>query len=110
MPFAISVLAGPNEGEVYPLPENREILIGRTPTCNIFLRDKGVSRFHSTIVVGEGRCKLADLQSSNGTFVDGERMDACELTVGQEITVGETRLQIVETDEEGRPTTTAVGS
>ena len=108
MPYAIRVRSGPDEGEVCPLYENREIIVGRSPPCNIFVRDKNVSRFHCRILVTEHRCALTDLESTNGTFVNGERMTDCDLRPGYEIRVGDTLLEFVEADEEGRPITTAV--
>ncbi len=108
MPYAIRVTAGQQDGEVYPLSENREIIIGRSPTCNIFVHDRFVSRYHCQISLMEHRCTLTDLQSTNGIFVNGERMTECELALGYEIRVGATPLQLVEMDDGGRSVTTAV--
>ena len=94
MPYGIRVCTGLEEGEVYPLFENREITIGRSPTTNIFVRDKNVSRVHCQIVVTDAGCILTDLQSTNGTFVNGDRVTECELNVGDEIRVGTTLLQL----------------
>ncbi len=102
MPYAIRVRTGPEEGELYPLFENREITIGRSPTNNIFVHDRNVSRVHCQIVATESGCMLSDLQSTNGTFVNGERVTECELKSGDEIRLGTTLLQLEEVDEGGR--------
>jgi len=94
MPYGIRVRTGFEEGEVYPLFENREVTVGRSPTNNIFVRDKNVSRVHCQIVVTEDGCMLTDLQSTNGTFVNGKRVTECKLAVGDEIRVGTTLLQL----------------
>jgi pSer/pThr/pTyr-binding forkhead associated (FHA) protein len=106
MPYAIRVLTGPDQGEIYPLFENREITIGHGPTCNILVADKYVSRFHCQIVVAEGRCRLTDLESTNGTFVNEERVTDCELKCGCQIRVGKTLLGLEEADQAGRLPTT----
>ena len=105
MPYGIRVRTGLEEGEIYPLFENREITIGRSPTNNIFIRDKNVSRVHCQIVVTDAGCQLTDLQSTNGTFVNGERVNECALTPGSEVRIGTTLLQLEEMDSQGRATT-----
>ena len=105
MPYGIRVRTGIEEGELYPLLENREITLGRSPTNNIFVRDKNVSRVHCQIVVTETGCTLSDLQSTNGTFVNGERVNECELKPADEIRVGTTLLAFEEVDEEGQSIT-----
>jgi len=101
MPYGVRVCTGLEEGEVYPLFENREITIGRSPTNNIFIKDKNVSRVHCQIVVTEKGCVLTDLQSTNGTFVNGERITERLLKVGDEIRVGTTLLRLEELGVEG---------
>ena len=105
MPYAVRVRTGSEEGEIYPLFENREITIGRSPTNNIFVRDKNVSRVHCQIVVSNGTVILTDLQSTNGTFVNNERTTESALKVNDLIRVGTTLLQLEELDEQGRPIT-----
>lgn len=105
MPYAIRVRTGPEEGEVYPLFENREITVGRSPTNNIFVRDKNVSRVHCQIVVTNGVVSLTDLQSTNGTFVNNDRISECELKSNDEVRVGTTLLRLEEIDEQGHPIT-----
>ena len=105
MPYAIRVRTGSEEGELYPLFENRQITIGRSPTNNIFIRDKNVSRVQCEIVVTDGVVRLTDLQSTNGTFVNNERTTERTLKVNDLIRVGTTLLQLEELDEQGRPIT-----
>jgi len=54
--------------------------------------DPGVSRRHAEIHTGSGRVRVVDLRSTNGTFVDGERVASAELHDGSTITVGRSRL------------------
>jgi len=105
MPYAVRVRTGSEEGELYPLFDNREITIGRSPTNNIFVRDKNVSRIHCQIVVSNGSATLTDLQSTNGTFVNNERITECVLKVNDLIRVGATLLEVEAVDEQGRTIT-----
>lgn len=105
MPYSIRVKTGLEEGELYPLFENREMTLGRNPTNNIFIRDKNVSREHCQIVVTEDGVFLTDLQSTNGTFVNDEKVEQCDLKTGDEVRVGTTLLQLEEVDSHGRPIT-----
>ena len=102
MPYAIRVQAGQDEGEVYPLFENREITVGRSPTNNIFIRDRNVSRVHCQVVVTDQGVFLSDLQSTNGTYVNAQRVSETKLSIGDEIRVGTTLLKLQELDQEVR--------
>lgn len=94
------VLAGPQQGEVFPLASGRELLIGRREDADIPLRDEGVSRRHATIQVDEAGARLVDLDSANGTFVDGECTSEAQLADGARIALGgATLLKFVWTDE-----------
>jgi len=64
---------GPTPGAVYDL-EGDEITIGRGNKSNIVIRDNEVSRDHCRLVRLMGNYEVHDLQSSNGTFVNGQRV------------------------------------
>jgi pSer/pThr/pTyr-binding forkhead associated (FHA) protein len=109
MPYGIRICTGLEEGEVYPLFDNREITVGRSPTNNVFVRDKNVSRVHCQIVITEVGVTLSDLQSTNGTFVNGVRQNEIQLEVGDEIRLGTTLLRLEEVaDTTGSITDTAL--
>ena len=48
-----------------------EVVIGRSPDCQIVLKDFGISRNHAKITVNEDGVSIADLKSKNGTQVNG---------------------------------------
>ena len=76
-------------------------LLGRDPTCTIPLHDFGVSRQHAIITpVGNGDYILKDLQSTNGTRVNGVPIPSTRiLKDGEKISVGETVLRFALADE-----------
>jgi pSer/pThr/pTyr-binding forkhead associated (FHA) protein len=69
--------------------------LGRAREAEIFLRDPEVSRRHARLEAQNGVVYLEDLQSSNGTFLNGRRVsEAIEIRDGDEIDVGSTRLVV----------------
>ena len=77
-------------GQAYPLV--RAItLLGRGTDADIRVEDPGVSRKHCEIVVGTPAL-VRDLRSTNGTFVDGEKIDEVALEDGSVVKIGGTSL------------------
>jgi pSer/pThr/pTyr-binding forkhead associated (FHA) protein len=85
---------GEFEGMVYELIDD-ETLIGRNPTTHITLLDEGVSREHAVLLFeeDEGAYLIEDLQSTNGTRVNGKRVRSATLCEGDEIQIGHTRFR-----------------
>ena len=66
-----------------------EHIIGRSLTSSVVLSDHGISRQHLRLVVKNDVVMIEDLKSGNGTFVNGERIDApCILKYEQEVRLG----------------------
>ena len=84
------------EGMRYELA-TAETLIGRNPTTDITLLDEGISREHALVVYDEeaGSFGIEDLQSTNGTKVNGKRVRSAELAHGDEIQIGHTVFQFL---------------
>jgi hypothetical protein len=68
--------------------------IGRNDDNDVAIADGRVSRHHARIVADGGGFAIEDLQSSNGTFVDGVQVQHARLHPGSSIVVGETVLAI----------------
>ena len=75
-----------------------EIVIGRNPNTDITLLDEGLSREHAVITRDPqtGAFSIEDLQSSNGTKVNGKRVRSAELCHNDEITLGLTTFRFLE--------------
>jgi adenylate cyclase len=70
-----------------------EVVIGRSPDCQIVLRDFGISRNHARVLVGEsGEARIMDLKSKNGTQVNGVQVVEAPLKDGDRITLGKFEL------------------
>lgn len=79
------------DGRRVPLTRAVTVL-GRAGEVDVPLDDAGVSRRHAEVHAIDGRYRVVDLGSTNGTFVDGERVATGELRDGSTITVGRSRL------------------
>ncbi|MEM9454948.1 MAG: FHA domain-containing protein [Myxococcota bacterium] len=71
------------------LLRNAETILGRSQSTDVVLEARGVSREHAKIVMRDGQtATLVDLESRNGTFVNGERIDLMVLEEGDELHLG----------------------
>ena len=69
--------------------ERKGLKIGRAGPADVILADSRVSRSHCIIELAGDELRVSDLNSTNGTFVDGERVDGSQvLPVGSELKVG----------------------
>jgi adenylate cyclase len=76
-----------------------EVVIGRSPDCQIVLKDFGISRTHAKIVVDEDGIRIADLKSKNGTQVNGVPVVEAPLKDGDRILLGKFQLAFSKTLE-----------
>ncbi len=88
----------PFKGEIIPLEED-EIFVGRVDENHIVITHNSVSRRHSVLKVdtSQGIVKLSDLESSNGTFVDGKRIKDAILQNGNIVSFGDVEFEFVDT-------------
>ena len=93
--FALKFISGRYQGGEYPLPDKGEVLIGRSTDLSMVLVEEMVSRRHSRIVVDGQRIGIMDLGSTNGTFVNGEKVTKRELKINDRILVGTSILKVV---------------
>jgi serine/threonine protein kinase len=98
MPKQLQVVAGPDQGRVFPLPEADTLLIGRSRALDARLMDPYVSRVHCQVAVEMGQVVLTDFLSAPGTFVNGKRITRHELQAGDVIRIGDTYLQYQDGD------------
>jgi hypothetical protein len=69
-----------------------ELLIGRNPTCDIVLPGPAVSRQHARLNFRDGNWILQDLDSTNGTVVNGALVGRCKLQPGDRVIIGVEQL------------------
>jgi len=91
--FAVIVASGPRRGLHWSLPEG-VTRVGRDPEDGIFLDDVTVSRHHADFLVGDDQLIIRDLGSTNGTYVNGARLDEANLESGDEVIIGRFHLVV----------------
>ena len=74
---------------------NGKMLIGRKPVCGIHLEEKMVSGQHAELNVSNNGVILKDLDSTNGTSVNGNRITETALQTGDQITIGNYKMIFV---------------
>lgn len=89
--FALLTVEGVPPGAVYVVEGTSRI--GRSDENDIVLNDPSVSRTHAVVEIAADRVRLRDLDSTNGTFLNGRRIRAAALRDGDEVRMGNTRLR-----------------
>jgi len=87
----LRIESGASEGRRFELGE-ADVLIGRAPTSDLVLADEGISREHAMVSWEDDHFSIEDLQSTNGTHVNGKRIRTAELADGDRIRLGRTHL------------------
>jgi pSer/pThr/pTyr-binding forkhead associated (FHA) protein len=87
---------GTTAEQIREIPMNEEeFLIGRGADCNLRLRISSISRHHCLIRLGTNEATVVDLGSSNGTYLNGNRVRSqAALRNGDEIQVGSCKFQV----------------
>ncbi len=93
--WALRILTGRYQGGMVPLQEGREFTIGRLPESGLSLPEELTSRRHARIAWEQGGPVVEDLGSTNGTFVNGERVKRRPLVEGDRLLVGSNILKLV---------------
>ena len=90
-PIEVVVVDGPDAGRRVRAPDR--VVVGTHPSAQLILTDAAVSRFHCEIVVERGRVVIRDLESRNGTIVNGVVVLGAHLSEGTLIDVGRSKLR-----------------
>lgn len=68
------------------------ILIGRAESCDVIIEDDGISAVHAVLELSEGKARVYDMNSTNGTWVDNKRLVVADLAPGQIFRLGTVEL------------------
>lgn len=93
--FALKFISGKYQGGEFPLKGDKQIIIGRSSELDMVLVEDMVSRKHAKITIANGKITIEDLGSTNGTFVNGEKVKTSRLKEGDRILVGTSILKLV---------------
>ncbi len=109
MRISLTVKAGPHQGEVFEFQERAFFIVGRSERASFRLpvNDNSISRLHFMIEMNPPQCRLTDMDSTNGTRVNGRKVAMADLKDGDRITAGKTVL-IVSVIDSDVPVATSV--
>jgi len=95
MRVTLHVVAGPQTGRVFTFDQHETFMIGRSEDAQFCLpHDRFFSRHHCIVEIAPPQAFIRDLGSTNGTFVNGSRVDTAYLKNGDRIQGGETILEV----------------
>ncbi len=98
--YVLKFISGKYQGGEYALKLDSEIIIGRSSDLDMVLVEDMVSRQHSKITTHGGELYIEDLGSTNGTFVNGEKISKKRLKEGDRILVGTSIIKLVAASDE----------
>ncbi len=92
--FALRFISGKYQGGEFPIAADREIFIGRSNELDVVLVEDMVSRKHAKISWNNDALIIEDLGSTNGTFVNGEKIKRARLKEGDRVLVGTSIVRV----------------
>lgn len=93
--LALRFISGKYQGGEFPLAEGVPVVVGRSSDLDMVLVEEMVSRRHARIELSSGVVRVEDLGSTNGTFVNGERVAQGTLAEGDRLLIGTSILKLV---------------
>ncbi|NMO14905.1 DUF4388 domain-containing protein [Pyxidicoccus fallax] len=99
--YALKFISGKYQGGEFPLKADKQVVIGRSSELDMVLVEDMVSRKHAKIVFSDGKITIEDLGSTNGTFVNGEKVKQARLKEGDRILIGTSILKLVHQGADG---------
>lgn len=94
-PKTLVVTSGPKKGTTLELLSGNQLTIGRSKDSDLFLRDDGISSHHARLIMWDDQWMIQDLDSTNGTFIDGNRVNVpTPIGVKSSISLGSTTFEL----------------
>jgi pSer/pThr/pTyr-binding forkhead associated (FHA) protein len=93
--YALKFISGKYQGGEFPLKGDKQVIVGRSSELDMVLVEDMVSRKHAKISLAGGKITIEDLGSTNGTFVNGEKVKTSRIKEGDRILIGTSILKLV---------------
>jgi len=89
-------LVAASGNQAVAVPAGRTLVVGRSPACDVPIRDLTVSRHHGEIEAAAAGLRVRDLGSTNGTFINGARISEGVAAPGARVAFGKVHFQVME--------------
>jgi pSer/pThr/pTyr-binding forkhead associated (FHA) protein len=103
--YVLRFISGKYQGGEFPISAGKEIVVGRSSDLDMVLVEDMVSRKHARILMQPDGIWIEDLGSTNGTFVNGEKIKKAKLKEGDRVLIGTSILKVIAGD--GAPESTS---
>jgi hypothetical protein len=97
--FALRFISGKYQGGEFPIYPDKPIVVGRSSDLDMVLVEDMVSRKHARIAISAEGITIEDMGSTNGTFVNGEKVKKAKLKEGDRVLIGTSILKVVAADQ-----------
>ena len=96
--YVLRFISGKYQGGEFPVVAEKQILVGRSSDLDMVLVEDMVSRKHAKIAMQADQIWIEDLGSTNGTFVNGEKIKRARLKEGDRVLIGTSILKLIAGD------------
>jgi pSer/pThr/pTyr-binding forkhead associated (FHA) protein len=96
--FVLRFISGKYQGGEFPIVPDKQIVVGRSSDLDMVLVEDMVSRKHARIAMQQDQIWIEDLGSTNGTFVNGEKIKRARLKEGDRVLIGTSILKVIAGD------------
>jgi pSer/pThr/pTyr-binding forkhead associated (FHA) protein len=96
--FVLRFISGKYQGGEFPLASDKPVIVGRSSDLEMVLIEDMVSRKHARISMQGDQIWIEDLGSTNGTFVNGEKIKRARLKEGDRVLIGTSILKLIAAD------------
>src|SRR3954447_23645758 len=96
--YVLRSISGKCEGSEFPIVNDKPIIVGRSSDLDMVLVEDMVSRKHARITMQQEQIWIEDLGSTNGTFVNGEKIKRARLKEGDRVLIGTSILKVIAGD------------
>jgi hypothetical protein len=93
--FVLRFISGKYQGGEFPIVADKQIVVGRSSDLDMVLVEDMVSRKHARIALQQDQIWIEDLGSTNGTFVNGEKIKRARLKEGDRVLIGTSILKVI---------------
>jgi pSer/pThr/pTyr-binding forkhead associated (FHA) protein len=103
--YVLRFISGKYQGGEFPIVNDKPIIVGRSSDLDMVLVEDMVSRKHARITMQQDQIWIEDLGSTNGSFVNGEKIKRARLKEGDRVLIGTSILKVIAGEGAVRPDT-----